>query len=342
MSVASKEFLRQNERLRRTVGDLRKALPADAALVDLLEYTHVAALTEKGGQFTSRRRFVAFVVRAKSPAVQIDLGPSEPIAAAIEAWRMNFGGLKNPGQCGSRPNAARIGLGQIGSRASRRKDRSPLARRSHGAVPLAGAAGPKARDIFVGRNRDRNSAVPRLLIDLPTTAVAGAERKEPSLLLVGDVDFDADPGTPPPGPVAQAAVAQAVVATSRGGETPHWPSLPGSRTEIAAIADSFEQQFPDGQLKKLRGVGATKSAVAEELSRRRFVHLATHGFFAPPRSPAGAGRGLRTITAGATCAARVERRPAGAPLRPGARRREPPAGLRGHRGKPGRWHPNRA
>ena len=50
---------------------------------------------------------------------------------------------------------------------------------------------------------------------------------------------------------------------------------------MLAVADSFEQEYPDDGLAKLRGDRATKGAVVAALTTHRYAHLATHGFFAP-------------------------------------------------------------
>ena len=97
-----------------------------------------------------------------------------------------------------------------------------------------------------------------------------------SLLLVGNVDYGGDPGV------------LLANAEQRGGERAIrngkgvWPPLPGTRAEIAAIRDSFEQYFPDGRLTQLRDKNATEQAVRARTSENRFLHFATHGFFADP------------------------------------------------------------
>ena len=54
-----------------------------------------------------------------------------------------------------------------------------------------------------------------------------------------------------------------------------------SRAEMAAIKDSFEVRFPDGKAKTLRRDGATESVFRREAPKYHWLHLATHGFFAP-------------------------------------------------------------
>jgi CHAT domain-containing protein len=57
--------------------------------------------------------------------------------------------------------------------------------------------------------------------------------------------------------------------------------LPATRAEVLAVRDSFERRFRQGRVTLLREDEATEAAVRRELPRHRYVHLATHGFFAP-------------------------------------------------------------
>src|SRR5262249_45158860 len=61
-----------------------------------------------------------------------------------------------------------------------------------------------------------------------------------------------------------------------------WPRLPATQAEAAAVKDLFGQLFKKGTVTDLRQAEARKKAVREAMVKHRFVHLATHGFFAPP------------------------------------------------------------
>ena len=65
------------------------------------------------------------------------------------------------------------------------------------------------------------------------------------------------------------------------GNIPQYGPLPGTRMEIAAIRDSFEQRYGDERLKTVRKDTATEGAVRELAPRHSILHFATHGFFAP-------------------------------------------------------------
>jgi CHAT domain-containing protein len=115
--------------------------------------------------------------------------------------------------------------------------------------------------------------LPQLLQRPPALADEGA-----SLLLVGDVDYGADPG--------RAGIAVAARSAPRTGTRGVWSPLRETRQEILAVRDSFEQRYADGKVKSLRKDGATEEAVRQQAPRYRYLHFATHGFFAPqpPRS----------------------------------------------------------
>jgi len=110
----------------------------------------------------------------------------------------------------------------------------------------------------------------------------GKKRRAPasaSLLLVGDIDFDAEVAAAKekPGegfPVRKAPRSKRLFA---------FPRLDFTRNEILAVADTFEEMYPEARLKKLRRDKATEEVFRNDVSRHRFVHLATHGFFAPEK-----------------------------------------------------------
>ena len=60
-----------------------------------------------------------------------------------------------------------------------------------------------------------------------------------------------------------------------------FPALPATRKEVLAVRHSFEQRFAEGRVNLLRGPQATEGTVRREMSGHRWLHLATHGFFAP-------------------------------------------------------------
>ena len=110
----------------------------------------------------------------------------------------------------------------------------------------------------------------------PKPALAQAEA--PSLLMVGDVDYGGDPGAGPD----HGASRSAAVGT-RAGLLPDFPKLPATGDEIEAIGRYFKHRFGGTHLDMLSGDLATEAAVREAAPEHRFLHLATHSYFAPPK-----------------------------------------------------------
>jgi hypothetical protein len=71
------------------------------------------------------------------------------------------------------------------------------------------------------------------------------------------------------------------VRSARPGALASWAPLEGTRGEILAVRDSFEKKFRGGKVTLLREDDATEAALRSEAPRHRYLHLATHGFFAP-------------------------------------------------------------
>jgi CHAT domain-containing protein/tetratricopeptide (TPR) repeat protein len=258
---------------------LRAALPAGVALVDFLEYTHWAPDRDKQGAWHRERRLVAFVLRRDRPATRIDLGPVKPVNGAVEVWR---GALRRGRSLGGDVDPA----GEL-----RQRLWLPLAKHLAGAdtvllspdgalawLPFAALPGSKPDSYLIEEVGLAIVPVPRLL---PELLAARRSTSSPSLLLVGDVDFNA---------VKAPAGERAMVAPR--GLLRDWGELTATRQELLAIKDSFRERYAQARTTELRKGQATTTAVRRELARHRYLHLATHAFFAPAelRSALAAGR----------------------------------------------------
>jgi len=111
--------------------------------------------------------------------------------------------------------------------------------------------------------------VPRLLPDLLGGKVVLEKSKKPSLLLVGDVDYEsgkdwdrATNGNP-----------NGITGTKKR----TWAPLPGARAEMEGLASLYQKRFGKESLAVLRGADATEEALRRH-SSPRWLHLATHGF----------------------------------------------------------------
>ena len=122
----------------------------------------------------------------------------------------------------------------------------------HG-LPLAALPGKKAGSYLVDEYLISYLLAPQLLLEVFVRS--WNDPKVPALLCVGDIDF--------------------------GISSHRWGRLPGTAAEIDAIRKKYDQGFPNGKVKVLKGLEATKAAFCAETSRHQYLHLATHGFFLP-------------------------------------------------------------
>jgi CHAT domain-containing protein len=251
-------------------------LRKDAALIDFLEYTNFAPSPKNKGKLERERHLAAFVVRPRL-LEQLDLGPVQPIAAVIDRWR----------QAVSRP-AAHQELREAGAELQRRLWQ-PLTTHLQGVgTVLVSPDGAVARLPFAALPGSRPDAylieelaiaivpVPQLLPEL-LAGWPGADKVVPSLLLVGDVDYGAVPGL-----VDEQDGSRSAARGSRGGALPAYSPLPSTLGEILVAQRYFQRHFSGGRVRSLEAGAATEAAVRQAAPKHRYLHFATHGFFAPP------------------------------------------------------------
>ncbi|HEX3657984.1 MAG TPA: tetratricopeptide repeat protein [Pirellulales bacterium] len=281
LAAVSVDFRRQQSQQRRSEDEIRAALPADAALIDLLAYARVLRPDEVKAK-VSPVALIAFVVRREGPVERVELGPAGPIENAIAAWRRGYG----------RKTAGEDPADQL-----QRLVWQPLEKHVAGAklllispnsqtAPLPWPALRIAAPDVCLIDRYAVAVVPiaRLLPELVASAPANESTAGPSgVLLVGDVDFGATPG--------MSNLLATNRSAARGSQSVQWSSLPGTRAEIAAIKGSVAKRFGDSAVTELSGDRATESAIRQAAEKHRYLHFSTHGFFAPPEVPSAAGNG---------------------------------------------------
>ena len=188
----------------------------------------------------------------------------------IKGWRFSYGAGKTPPAGETDPGVE-----------LRKRLWEPLAKHLEGVqvvlvspdgplhgLPWAALPGSKQGTFLVHEYAFAVVPVPRLLPEL-LRSTPRRDDELPSLLLAGGIDFGGEnlrvaetkPGTLPP--------------------VPFYEPLPGTGSEVNDLLDQFEASFPNASKPKvLRRKEATKPAVVEAAATHRFLHLATHGFFA--------------------------------------------------------------
>jgi tetratricopeptide (TPR) repeat protein len=276
LADASTAFRRQQGFAQRTTGDIRAALPAGAVLIDLLDYWDFDPQRQSDRKDNwqnshSQRRLIAFVVRPDQTQVAvIELGPTESVAAAVNAWRKTFGRSATAGA-----ELRRLLWEPL---APHLPSEMNLVVVSPDGVttqfPWGALPGSQPGTYLIEEIALAVAPVPARLPDL--LAEEGRGDEQPSLLLVGDVRFDGLPGLP------GGDVARAAPHATRSGELFHWSSLPGAKVEAQSVKQAFRERFSGATVAELSQADATEGAVRREAPRSLYLHFATHGYFAPP------------------------------------------------------------
>lgn len=241
------------------------SLPDGVVLVDFLVY-----VPARGRD----KQVAAWVVHKGKDTARINLGSLATIDADITAWRAALlKGEDAPAVAARLHKAVWQPLAKhvAGAKVVLLAPDDVLAR-----LPFAALPGAKKGTYLIEDVAIATVPVPSLLLRL----LAARPKAGPaSLLAVGGVDYDARR----PGPAVKPAT--------------KWAALPATAAEAKDAADRFRAAFPKAPITSLTGAKADKNATRNALTKVRFAHLATHGFFDPPwmkeaKRPDGRADGL--------------------------------------------------
>jgi CHAT domain-containing protein/Tfp pilus assembly protein PilF len=277
--------------------ELRQRLPANVALIDFLEYWHTSPAADRRSAIHYERRLTAFVLRRDQPIVRIELGPAQSLGAAAERWRQAI--VDRGGGAEEALDTKTALATELPQHALKSAIWRPLEKYLKGAeivlvspdgvlnqVPFAALPGNEPGSYLLEEIKLAVVPVPRLIpqfLGEHNVAAGGnpppstAKPDENSILIVGDVDY---------GPVS--ANMQALKVGNGSVRSPdrfaamQFTALPYTATEMAQVKHEFQTHFPAGQVRTLSKSAATESAFQREGPHSRWLHLATHGFFAPP------------------------------------------------------------
>lgn len=237
---------------------LRAALPEHTAFVDL--YRHGL---HRGGDATGAR-YSAVVIAHGAEPVLVDLGDADSLDLTAGRWRDDILDGRTTGSTvepltdalwGTLAEALPATVGRVWVSPDGQLARLPWAVLAEGH--------PRTQRLLIGEVPSARMLL-RLLED---EAISEGPESEPTVLLVGDVDFgDATAGS-------SGAV---------------WGPLPGTEAEVREIA-GLAQGEGLAPLVMTRGA-PEPAAVVEALRTARYAHLATHGFFSRESPVAYAAR----------------------------------------------------
>ncbi|MCI0459113.1 MAG: CHAT domain-containing protein [Gemmataceae bacterium] len=209
----------------------------------------------------------------------VSLGAVEPIDDAVESWRETLlreepGGLM-PARQSADPDDGRAGTlralvwDRIEPHLKGCTTVIVVPEGLLGRVPWAALPGKRPGTFLVEDYAIATATSGQQIYGLLKQAAPSGNR----LLLMAEVDYDRAP----------AGAGEAGRAVPVKGERRTWPALPGSAAEARLVAKAW--RAGPGQKSKdepahLKGTAATAGALGRELTGARYVHLATHGFFA--------------------------------------------------------------
>ena len=275
LSKKSAAFRETKKRI--TLEMLLKALPKDTALIDFLEYDRSTLDNQKKGKIQFERSLVAFVIQKGKAVELIDLGPVQPVGKEIDVWRKAF-------DTTAEGRAAGLSL--------RKRIWQPLEAILSGAktilvspdgvlgrLPLPALPGKTKGKYLLEEYRIATIPVPQLLPALMNQRAG--KKLEGGLLLMGDVDYDADPQAVPK---KRRKSWQKNRSTAMVRGTHSFAHLEATAGEIATIKELFTDLFePSGdEIKTLAKLQATEAGFREAAPGYYNLHIATHGFFADP------------------------------------------------------------
>ncbi|MCY2960107.1 MAG: CHAT domain-containing protein [Planctomycetota bacterium] len=283
------------------VEDVATALAPDARAVAFRRYTHFERAFDRA---PGEERITAFVVAPDGKLSRVDIGSEAAVEAAVVRWRSALG---RPLERGLAATAEADDADAAGE-ALRALVLDPLedvlgdARIVHvcldgplhlvplDALPARRAAGAEAATAGLVGGRRRivvESSFARLVSRRPPSDAA------PGLLAIGGVSFNARiDGEPSAAGLASATQVEpradaapepepeVAEAASRAGPLgSNWAPLPQTRAEAERIGALFEESYDTAPV-VLLGRDATKIGFQRAVAGKRFVHVATHGYFA--------------------------------------------------------------
>ncbi|MCA8942785.1 MAG: CHAT domain-containing protein, partial [Planctomycetes bacterium] len=273
-----------------TAEALANGLETGEAAVAFLTYAHRTNDAEKPWVTTSEQRFAAFVLTKSGDVTWHSLAPSAEVENLIaNVRRLALDGTRS----GGRETGSKLGA------------RFTELRRLL-VDPLLGSL-PDGTESLVVSLADELQLVPiddlpmadgrtfgetfhvQIVPSLRTLLLGPAEStKEPTALTLGSVDYDSKPDAPAP---VFAATSTPIVAdassTDRGaGDQPGGSATPKAfadlfNTEAQRVGKMFERTFEDATPTVLREGAASEAAFVAQAPGKTYLHLATHGYFAP-------------------------------------------------------------
>lgn len=265
---------------------LLASLPNDVVLVDYLEFSRYTPPHGKADQFTRERQLVAFVIRRagkeEDQVRMISLGPVAPIASAVDVWRSSFG-MGPEGEAAGKTLRAAVWQ-PLWEHVAGAKTILVSTDGALGRLPLGALPGKEPGTYLLEDHRLAIVPVPQLLPSLLSRDTRRAPSRD--LLLMGDVYYGAHSATAPVAVTAEAS-GDLFRSAEQGKKERELAKLPETKVEIMMIKNKLaevvaKRGLPAPRIDELKEAGATVAEFRRLAPECRYLHLATHGLFAPP------------------------------------------------------------
>jgi uncharacterized protein (DUF2267 family) len=304
------ELLRLAEERDRAERDLRAKLAGAGAFVGEIDAPSMGAHLESGTAAVSFLRYarhfekdpetgktqpnvnslLAFVVKPGGAVARVELGPAAELESLVHDWRAALG----------RPLQGR-GIGAAEAENTERLDTLGRTLRERVLDPLLAGLGevhalhvelddmlhlvpldalPLDEGLVGGRIAVHNEVtLARLLRDHRLAEHVAAPGREGELLLAGGLDYDAELGEGARVRLDASTPPIDLPSDRSGAPAAGFAFLPGTLAEAESISRLYEATF-EHEAVLLGGSGGTKAALFAAAPKARFLHLATHGWFA--------------------------------------------------------------
>ena len=252
---------------------LQESLPTGTILIDFLEYIHYTPENkEQRIEEVLEPRLLVHLVRGDKEVRAIDLGDVASLKTLVQTWRQDFG----------QSAASTVAASEL-----KKRIWQPLEKHLDGIsvvyVSPDGILGKFPLAVLPGKRPGSYLIEDLAIVILPVPQGLPAMTSSPSLdsgddrfCLVGGVDYEQAAA-----PETQSTPTGSMTLAVRGGQWQAFDPLPGTETEINEIESLIRTHRPATQTTILRGGAATEPAFASVAAGHRFLHVASHGFFAP-------------------------------------------------------------
>ncbi len=300
LAASSSAFRKARRQHQVNAAKVADSLEAGAVLVDLFEYRRVEPADPNRplapGKINTEYRLAAFIVQPGGAVSVVELGPSERFRQLVDRWLAERDQPFDPDQTNSAGAALRalfwdrVAPQLAAAQTVLVSPDGPMCR-----LPIAALPGEKPGSYLIEERAVAVAPVPQLLPELLATRQARAVTAPQSLLLVGSVDYGGSPGLASTFRGAEEQDAAEAIDGMRSGALPTFRTLRHSEQELSAVQAAFRAAFGAAAIVTLSGEHATEDRFRGSIGRSRWVHLITHGFFAPTRLRSALSPGADTI-----------------------------------------------